>query len=156
MKNRTAFFSTVAGRGHRVCVAASVRCVGVWHRFRRSSNGDRNRKRGGRSGASDGKERKPRGLTKKKKSLSPQRALICLSETCRELVKQKCPRWLFFSHFSRIAGNLSDGTDTWLPAPNDWLFRTTNVSLRMVSLLTNSVWFEQIWVVLQCCWLFAV
>lgn len=74
-----AFFSMVAGRGHRVCVAQSVRCVGVWHRFRRSSNGDRNRKRG-RSGASDGKERKPRGLTKKKKSLSSQRSLICLSE----------------------------------------------------------------------------
>lgn len=30
----------MAGRGHRVCEAQSVHCVGVWHSFRRSRQRD--------------------------------------------------------------------------------------------------------------------
>lgn len=42
-KNWQAFYSTAAGRGHRVCVAHCIHCVGVWHPFRWSSKRQRGR-----------------------------------------------------------------------------------------------------------------
>lgn len=89
LKPNGAFFSTVAGRGHRGCVAPSPGCVGVWHRFRWSSDRDRQRRKEGEAAVLKGRERKAQRINKKHggANLSLPRGFFSLppSETHEEL-----------------------------------------------------------------------